>query len=275
MSTDLYTLSSFDVEQTPGREIDYGTVCGIAGAFGLVVIAIIIGGELTSFLDFSSALIVFGGTLGATFVNYPISEVLRSLDVVRTVIWPDTHSGLARLRYLVELSNRVRADGVLALEQIVGLEHDPFLRKGLQLIADGIPQEEVQRTLEIDLHHIVDRHRRGAQIFQSMANIAPAMGLIGTLIGLVHMLENLNDPSRIGPGMATALLTTFYGAVLSYMLFMPLAGKLRTRSDEELVLKEMTIEGLVGMMQQTNPRLLEQRLLGFLPPQERLSRYEA
>lgn len=274
MSTDLFSLSSLNLRAEQPREIDFGTVLGIAGAFGLVFLAILIGGRITSFIDFGSALIVIGGTMGATFVNYPIAEVIRSLDVVRTVIWPDTHSGLARLRHIIDLSNRARSDGALALEPLIAVEDDPFLRKGLQLIADGLPEEEVQRTLEIDLQHIDDRHRRGAQVFQSMANIAPAMGLIGTLIGLVHMLENLNDPAKIGPGMATALLTTFYGAVLSYMLFMPLAGKLRTRSDEELVLKEMTIEGLLGIVQQTNPRLLEQRLLGFLPPQERLSRYE-
>ena len=274
MNSEILSLSQSSSSGN-ARELDYSTVAGLAVAFGLVFLAITYSGELSSFFDLSSLLIVLGGTFGATLINHSPEEILRSSEAVRAVLWPDRQAGLVRLRRLVELATKARNEGLLVLEEAQTFEPDPFLRNALQLLADGLTPEEVQRTLEIEIAHIDDRHRRGAQCLQTMAAIAPAMGLIGTLIGLVQMLENLNDPSKIGPGMATALLTTFYGSMLAYALFTPLAGKLRARSEEELILKQMTLEGIMGIISQVNPRLLEQRLFGFLPPQERFSRYEA
>ena len=258
----------------PGAEFDYATLAGITAALGLVLLSIVIGGNISSFLDLNSFLIVFGGTIGATLINYPITDVARTLIVLRNALWPDTSSAAARLREIVELAGRARADGVLSLEGVLYNESDPFFRRCVQLVVDGLQFEDVRRTLEIELLHIEDRHRRGAQIFQSMGTVAPGMGLIGTLIGLVQMLQHLDDPSKIGPGMATALLTTFYGAFLSYVVFNPLAGKLRSRSHEEMTIKEMTIEGILCILRDMNPRLIEQRLLCFLPPEQRDSKFE-
>ena len=258
----------------PGVEFDYATAFGITAAFGLVFLAILFGGNISSFLNLNSFLIVFGGTIGATLVNFPMQDLARSFVVLQTTIWPNPSSGAKRIRRLVELATRARVDGALALESVVYQEQDPFFRKCIQLLVDGIPVEEVRRTLEIELLHIEDRHRRGAQIFQAMGAIAPAMGLIGTLVGLVQMLEHLDDPAKIGPGMATALLTTFYGAMLAYVVFNPLSGKLRARSQSETNIKEMTIEGVLCILKDMNPRLIEQRLLCFLPPELRVSQYE-
>jgi len=153
-------------------------------------------------------------------------------------------------------------------------ERDPFFKKCLMLLVDGYDAPELRKILEMELAYLDDRHRRGARLFQTMGAIAPAMGLIGTLIGLVQMLGNLDDPSEIGPAMAVALLTTFYGAVLANLVFLPLAGKLRTRSEEETLYKEMTIEGICGIAEGLNPRMIKQRLFSFLPPEKRYAEYE-
>lgn len=255
-------------------ELDYATIGGIAAAFGLVFLAIMLGGRISSFVDINSLLIVIGGTVGATLVNFPLQDLARSTVILRSAFYPDTSSAYARVNKLIELSSRARGEGILSLENMTYQEQDPFFRKCIQLLVDGLPHDEIRRTLEIELLHIEDRHRRGAQIFQAMGGIAPAMGLIGTLIGLVQMLEHLDDPTKIGPGMATALLTTFYGAMLAYVVFNPLAGKLRARSQAETNIKEMTIEGILCIQKEMNPRLIEQRLMSFLPPEARISQFE-
>lgn len=254
-------------------QIDRGTLVGISAAFGLVFLAILLGGGAGSFFDFNSLLIVLGGTFGATLVNFPLDDLVKASGLIRTAFFPDRSSGLLRMRRLTELSEIVRAEGVVGLESAIRRETDPFFRKAIELVADALPPEDIRRILEIDLSFLGDRHRRGAQVFQTMGTIAPAMGLVGTLIGLVQMLRTLSDPSSVGPGMAVALLTTFYGAVLANLVFLPLAGKLRARSAEEALIKEMTIEGAVDIARGMNPRILEECLMSFLSPDLRVSRY--
>lgn len=256
------------------ENLDYATIVGAICAFGLVLLAIFLGGQFHSFFDLNSVLIVIGGTIGATLINFPLKDFSRTVSVLRTAFFPDRSSADLRIQKLVELGTRARTEGLLALERVIYQEPDPFLRKCLQLLVDGLPIEDLRRILEIEIYQQEDRHRRGAQLFQSMGAIAPAMGLIGTLIGLVQMLQNLNDPAKIGPSMATALLTTFYGALLAYVLFLPLAGKLRARSMDEISLKELTVEGILCIAKDVNPRILEQRLHSFLPPEARFSRFE-
>jgi chemotaxis protein MotA len=236
-----------------------------------VLLAILLGGGLASFLDLESFLIVIGGTIGATLITFPLDDFARTLVVLRTAFFPNEDVAHPRIARLVELAKVARSEGELSLEQFSRSEPDPFFRKAIELIVDRIPPDEARRILEIEMAFLEDRHRRGAQLFQTMGTVAPAMGLIGTLIGLVRMLEHLEDPSRIGPGMALALLTTFYGALLAYILFLPLAGKLRARSEQEVLIKEITVEGIMCIAQGTNPRLVEQRLLSFLPPEQRYS----
>lgn len=258
----------------PAASFDSSTGLGLAVAFVLISIAIALGGNPAAFLNLPSFLLVVGGTIGATLVQFPTAVISKTLLVLRTAFWPDEIDFSARLQKIISLAARARSEGVLSLEAESRREPERFLRKCIQLIVDGIKPEDVARTLEIELAHLEDRHREGARVFQAMGAIAPAMGLIGTLVGLVQMLQNLNDPSQIGPGMAVALLTTFYGAILSYVIFLPIAGKLRSRSDEERTLKEMTLEGAICIIEDVNPRLIEQRLLSFVPPEQRFSRYE-
>jgi chemotaxis protein MotA len=253
--------------------LDYATIAGACAAFGLVLIAILLSGGLGSYFDLQSILIVVGGTLGATLVTFPLEDFARTLVVLRPAFFPDESSSQGRIEKIIELSKVSRAEGELSLENYTYSEPDPFLRKCIELIVDQVPKEEIKKILEIEVSFLDDRQRRGAQLFQTMGNIAPAMGLIGTLIGLVRMLENLNDPTKIGPAMAIALLTTFYGALLAHLVFYPLAGKLRTRSEEEQLIKAMTIEGIVCIAEGMNPRMIDQRLQSYLPTEERINRF--
>lgn len=254
-------------------KVDYATPVGALAAFGLVFIAIYLGGGILWFFDFNSILIVVGGTLGATLINFPLDDFKRAAQVLRTAFFPDDSSAALRIRRILKLAQQSRKDGSLTLENDIYKEPDPFLRKCLELIVDDLPTREIRRVLEIELAFLGDRHRRGAQLFQTMGAIAPAIGLIGTLIGLVQMLQSMNDPSKIGPAMSVALLTTFYGAILANLVFLPLAGKLRARSAEEALIKELTIEGVLCIKQNINPRLIEQRLLSFIPPEQRFHYY--
>lgn len=257
-----------------GREdFDSATVLGACIAFGLLLAAIILGGGFLSFLDLKSFLIVVGGTVGATLISFPLREFFRIFPTLRLAIYPERSSELERVGRVLEIAQRARVDGELSIEGLSMSEPDMFFRKGLELLVDQIPAAEIRRILELELSNLEDRHRRGAEVFQTMGAIAPAMGLIGTLIGLVRMLETLEDPAEIGPGMALALLTTFYGATLAHLVFLPIAGKLRSRSEDERRVKEMTLEGIVGVAEGINPMLIERRLHCFLPPEERYSRY--
>lgn len=257
------------------ERIDFGTILGAVCGFGLVVVAIYGGGNLSLFADFHSFLIVVGGALGATFITFPLSEFGRAIGALKTAFFPDHHSVETRTKKLLEIARRFRnstAKDSIGREILEG--EDQFFRDGVDLLTEGYDKDAIKKILETDLSFLEDRHRRAAHLFQTLGTVAPAMGLIGTLIGLVQMLRNLNDPQSIGPAMAIALITTFYGAVLANMVFIPIAGKLRARSEEEFLLKEMTIEGLVGIAEGDNPRLVERRILSFLPREQRISEYE-
>ena len=259
--------------RTRENSYDHGTIVGAICAFGLVLIGIYVGGNLSAFFDWSSLLIVLGGTIGATLINFPLKDFYYSAPALKTAFFEDNSSPQDRIEKIIEIARRYRKEGHLSLQNDIMYETDPFLRKCLELAVDDLPPEEIKRILEIELGFTEDRHHQTARLFQTMGAVAPAMGLIGTLIGLVQMLQHLDDPSLIGPSMALALLTTFYGAILANLVFIPLAGKLLRRSEEESLIRQLTIEGIIEMLNRTNPRLVEQRLMGFIPPNERMSQF--
>lgn len=260
------------VEQYMDKRLDLGTVLGVGGAFGLVSLAILFGGSITAFLDFPSLLIVVGGTLGATLINYPLQDFIKAFRVLRPTFFPETISPGTRMERIINMARTARGGGALALEAESDSEEDPFLRKCLELMVDGSKPEEIRHIMELELA-FPDCYRRAAQLFQTMGTIAPALGLIGTLIGLVQMLGNLEEPAAIAPAMAVALITTFYGAILANLVFLPVAGKLHRRSQEELLIKEMTVEGILSIATGAHPRLVEQHLMGFLPAEERWTQF--
>jgi len=172
---------------------------------------------------------------------------------------------------LVDMSKTARREGILALEKQAENIRDPFFAKGVRLMIDGIEPAALSKILYTELEFIEERHRLGAEIFTTAGNFAPAMGMVGTLIGLVKMLMQMDDPSSIGPAMAVALITTFYGVILANLIFLPIAGKLKTRSADELLTKQLIISGVLSVQSGDNPRILEQKLHSFIAPVERKS----
>jgi len=246
--------------------MDIATVLGILSATGLVLGAIFMGSGLNVFINIPSLCIVVGGTIGVTLVAYPLKDFLSVIKVVQKAIFTKNISATELISKFTDFANKTRKEGILALESEIKELSDEFFKKGVQLSIDGLEPQQIQNILDTEIEFVRDRHKLGADLFTSMGTFAPAMGMIGTLIGLVQMLQSMDDPSTIGPAMAVALLTTFYGSLMANICCMPIAGKLKTRSKEEMLTKEMTIQGILSLSNGDNPRILEQKLLAFLPP---------
>ncbi len=253
--------------------MDIATFLGIFSALALVITAIQTGGGLSAFINIPSFMIVAGGTLGATFINYPLKDVLKVGVIVKNAIFQKKHVPQDWIPIFVDFANKARKEGVLSLEGAVSKMKDPFLKKGIQMAVDGWEPQSINEILETEIDFIRTRHRLGVDIFTSMGAFSPAMGLIGTLIGLVQMLQSMEDPSSIGPAMAVALITTFYGALMANLVFLPISGKLKTRSEEELLVKELMLEGIMAVAKGDNPRIVEQKLHAFLSPGLRKSTF--
>lgn len=251
--------------------MDLATIIGIISAFGLMIISMMLGSGVGAFLDMPSVLIVVGGSLGALLINYPLKDVLSVVGIVRNVFFHKTESPVDQIGTLVQFSTQARKEGVLALENSIKNISDEFLIKGTQMVVDGITLEVIRDVLDKEIEYIEERHKLGAEILATWGAFAPAFGMIGTLIGLVQMLGNLSDPSTIGPSMAIALITTFYGAVLANVFFLPMSGKLKKRSKDEILLKELTLEGIISIASGLNPRVIEQKLHAFLAPKLRVA----
>ena len=254
--------------------MDLATVAGIISAFGLVLAAIVMGGSITAFIDVPSMLIVVGGTFGATLINFPLGSVLGVIGVVKNAFFAKVMAVPEVISQFVDFATKARREGILALEASMNEVDDKFLSKGLQLTIDGLEPQSIQEILETEIEYVQSRHSLGADILGTMGTFAPALGMIGTLIGLVQMLQNMSDPSKIGPAMAVALLTTFYGALMANVVFNPLAGKLRNRSKEEILVKELILNGVMSIARGDNPRIIEQKLHSFIPPGMRKSAFE-
>jgi len=246
--------------------MDIATVLGILSATGLVLGAIFMGSGLNVFINIPSLCIVVGGTIGVTLVAYPLKDFLSVIKVVQKAIFTKNISAKELISKFTDFAKITRKEGILALESEIKEVTDEFFKKGVQLSIDGLEPQQIQNILDTEIEFVRDRHKLGADLFTSMGTFAPAMGMIGTLIGLVQMLQSMDDPSTIGPAMAVALLTTFYGSLMANICCMPIAGKLKTRSKEEMLTKEMTIQGIISLSNGDNPRILEQKLLAFLPP---------
>lgn len=253
--------------------MDLATLIGIVSAFALVLLSIMMGSGLGLFIDLHSAMIVLGGTMGSTMIHYPLKDVMGVFKVLKNVFFSRVWSGEEIIDRFIEFSRKSRREGLLSLESDAWRVNDGFLAKALQLAADGTEPEAIREILETEIDYLQERHKTGADILSTMATFFPAMGMIGTLIGLIQMLKTMEDPSTIGPAMALALVTTFYGCVGANLLCLPMAGKLRKRSQEESLIKEMVIAGIISIANGENPRIVEQKLHAFIPPSLRESRF--
>lgn len=250
--------------------MDIGTIGGLVVGLALIVWSIVSGGSsLGSFVDVPSVIIVIGGTFAATFIAVPMPKLLGIGGVFSKAMQGAGNNAPEIITKIIELANIARREGLLALEEAVGQVNDDFLKKGVMLIVDGTDPELVKSILETELSYIEGRHGEGKGIFDTIGSLAPAFGMIGTLIGLVAMLNALDDPSSIGPAMAVALLTTFYGSVIANLLCIPVAKKLGTKSAEEILTREIMIEGLLSIQAGENPRIIEEKLKAFLSPKVR------
>ncbi len=253
--------------------MDLSTIVGIVSAFVLMIAAIMFGGSITLFIDIPSVIIVLGGTTGATLIHYPFKDLFGAFSIFKKAFFHKDVPPQETISQLIVFAGKARKEGILALQSMMNEVEDPFFVKGLQMAVDGQEAEAMKEMLDKEIEYIQERHESGAEIFSAMGGYAPAMGMIGTLIGLVQMLQNMSDPSSIGPAMAVALLTTFYGAVIANIVCMPVAGKLRKRSSEEVLRKILIAEGMRCLLAGENPRLMEQKLHAFIPPKQRESNF--
>ncbi len=253
--------------------MDLSTLIGLAGAFGVILWGIMMGSSITIFIDIPSVLITCGGTVFALMIAYRFSDIINTIRVTKMAFFYKSMSMRDISSQLVEISIQARKEGLLALEQLTAGISDPFFQKGIQLVVDGHEAEEVENIMGAEIDAMNDRHKMGSDFFMSFATFAPAMGLIGTLIGLVQMLQNMSDPSSIGPAMAVALITTFYGAIMANVMGSPMAAKLTLRAKEETLAREMILAGVLAISSGDNPRVVEQKLNSYLPPKMRSDRF--
>jgi chemotaxis protein MotA len=252
--------------------MDVGSLTGVILGIGLILGSIMLQGALGPFISVSSILIVLGGTIAATLINFNLSQVIGSAKIVKIAFMQNKHEEPKEvIDNIVRFAEKARREGLLALEAEAETLDDDFMKKGVELIVDGTDAELVREILETELSFLEERHRTGASIFDGMGASAPAFGMIGTLIGLILMLGNLSDPSAIGPGMATALITTLYGSFLANLFFIPIAGKLKLRSADEILNKQLVIEGILSIQAGENPRIVAEKMKAFLSPSSRKS----
>lgn len=265
-----------DAQRKATNVFDPATLLGLGGALALVVAALMLGGAPLAFVDVPSVLIVMGGTALLTLASFTLADVGATFAaVLRTVSYQRRDPSAVALD-LLRLADGARKAGLLSLQAPIsnGEIADPLLAKGLSMLVDGMKVEEAEELMRRELGAMLGRHRKSASVLRRAAEIAPAMGLIGTLIGLVQMLGRLDDPAAIGPAMAVALLTTFYGAVLAHMMLNPLASKLERNSAEETLVGQLNVVAAGSIGRQENPRRLEMLLNSLMPPARRIRYFD-
>jgi chemotaxis protein MotA len=249
--------------------MDVGTVGGIALGLILILGPILTSGYLTAFIDIPSVLVTIGGTFAAILITYPLPKVKILVNVAKKVLNAGSLELAPWYQVIIDLAAVARRDGILALEDKLEGVDDDFLKKGLQMLVDGNPADIVSTILEMEIENMQSRHEDGHFMWKSMGSYAPAFGMIGTLIGLVLMLQDLSDPSKIGVGMAVALLTTLYGAFVANLFCIPIQGKLEQRTKEEVHLKHMLLAGILSIQAGDSPRVVGDKLLVYLSPADR------
>jgi chemotaxis protein MotA len=249
--------------------VDLATIIGMIGAMGFVLLAMLLGGDLGMFFSLPSVLIVFCGTLFVVLSQFNIGQFFGAGQIAGKAFMFKTESPEAQIEKIVEMADAARKGGFLALEEAEIA--NPFMQKGVDMLVDGHDVEVVRETMAKDISMTTERHELGASIFKGMGDVAPAMGMIGTLVGLVAMLSNMDDPKAIGPAMAVALLTTLYGAVLANIVFNPIAEKLGLRAVEEKLNQSLILDGIIGIADGQNPRVIEGILKSYLAASKRSS----
>lgn len=247
--------------------MDLATLVGMLGAIAIVLAAMLFGGSALVFVNVPSLLIVLGGTIMVVMIKFSLAQFLGAFKVAGRAFVSKVDDPEELVEKTVHLANVARKEGMLALETEV--VENQFLNDGIKMLIDGNSHEVISTVMNKDMNQTIDRHKWGAKVFTATADVAPAMGMIGTLIGLVQMLSAMDDPKSIGPAMAVALLTTLYGAMLANMIAGPIADKLTMRKEEERRIKAMCIDGVLAIQEGQNPRIIESMLKMYIDPKKR------
>lgn len=257
--------------------MDIASLVGLIFGFAMMMFGIISSSGIAgvgSYLDPASALITFGGALGATLCSFSMQDFLGGLKSIRLIFKLPAINTSDMIKKIIDFSNVARKEGLLSLEEAAADLDEPFLKKGILLIVDGTDPDLVRAIMETELVSIEGRHKNLISFWDVLGSMGPAWGMIGTLIGLVDMLNNMSDASSIGPAMAVALITTLYGSLLANWICIPVSNKLKQDNDAEMMLKEVMIEGLLSIQAGENPRVIEEKLKSFLAPKDRESTEE-
>jgi chemotaxis protein MotA len=255
--------------------VDLASIIGLVVCFGMMIFGMVVGDDgvaaIKYFIDIPSILITYGGAFFAVMASYSMKDYIAGLKSFLLIFKSPSQNIPEMITKIIDLSNVARKEGLLSLEEVASELDDEFLKKGILLIVDGTDPELVRAILETELVSTEERHKTKINFWQDLGAMGPAWGMIGTLIGLILMLQKMSDASAIGPAMSVALVTTFYGSVLANWICTPVSSKLKAYNSEEIMLKEIMIEGLLSIQAGENPRVIEEKLKSFLSPAERMS----
>lgn len=254
--------------------MDLGTVVGFVVAWGFLILAVLLNAGISAYADIVSVLIVVGATIGIYYMSFPARAATKGLMALMKTIFFTPTEPKGTIAQIVEYSVVARRDGILALESMQDEAADPFLTLGIGLAVDGTDGEVSRNVLENSLDGLDVRHLRVYDMINSIGEVAPAMGMVGTLVGLIAMLLNLDNPDLIGPSLSVALITTLYGSLIANVIAFPLARKLKARHEEEVLVKTIIIEGILAIQAGDNPRIVEQKLNAYIAPSDRESRFD-
>ena len=246
--------------------MDLGLLFGFIGTWVLIFWALMAGGNMMIYVDIPSVILVIGASFTSVFIVFPAGIVKGLANVIKKAVFWKTDDINKLIEDMVSFAEIARRDGILSLENSVKDIDDQFIVQGIQMAVDGTDPELIEQIMTNDLENLVERHGLGKGMLEALGKYAPAFGMIGTLVGLVAMLSDLSDPSKIGAGLAVALLTTMYGAMIANAIALPLADRLANRSSQEVLFKTIIIKGVMSIQSGDNPRIVEQKLRTFLPP---------
>ena len=253
--------------------MDIATIIGLILSFALMIFGMANGeagiAAVSYFIHGPSAFITFGGTFGCVLASYHLQDFLNGVKTIKLVFKMPQLDTIGTIKQIIDLSNVARKEGLLALEESANTLEDPFMKKGILLIVDGTDPELVRNIMQTELDAVDTRHNEKIGFWANWAGMGPAWGMIGTLIGLVNMLYNMDDMSSIGPNMAVALLTTLYGSLLANWICVPVSFKLKMKNEDEITMKQIMVEGLLSIQAGENPRVIEEKLKSFLAPGDR------
>lgn len=250
--------------------MDKATLIGLVLGIGAILIGQALeGGHIGSIMQFTAAFIVLGGTFGAVFVSFPYDGVIGAFKDIKITLREPRHNPYQLIAQLTGYANRARKEGILSLEKEIKNVEDPFLKKALTMAVDGIEPHAIREAMETEMGYLDEHGKMSAKVFKAAGGYAPTIGILGAVLGLIHVMENLNDPSKLGSGIAVAFVATVYGVGSANLLFLPLASKLELRHRHEMILKEMILEGVVAVSTGENPRLIEEKLKAFLTEKQK------